>query len=101
MSLQSLRQQSWLRTAFAALVLCFALGTIAHAGHSHEQNSARVHVVCDYCVSFSSLIDAPLQTAVTDTIELIAATLTVPTTGFIATRTVSVAQARAPPFVLN
>jgi hypothetical protein len=101
MSLQSLRQQSWLRTALAVLVLCFALGTIAHSGHSHEQNNARVHVVCGYCVSFSNLVDAPLQRTVADTVQIFAATLTVPTTGFIATRPVSVAQARAPPFVLN
>jgi len=101
MLLQSLRQQSWLRTALAVLVLCFALGTITHAGHRHEQSNARVHTVCDYCVSFSHLVDSPLQKTVAVTVQIVAATLTVPTTGFIATRPVSVAQARAPPFVLN
>jgi hypothetical protein len=97
MSLHTLRQQSWLRTAIAVLVLCFASGTIAHSGHSHEQSKAAAHVVCDYCVSFSNLVDAPLPTVVIDTVQLVAALLTISTTGFIATRPVGVAQARAPP----
>ncbi len=100
MSLESLRQQSWLRTALAALLLCFALGTIAHAGHQHEQNSARTHVVCDYCTSFGALVDAPLQTAVVVTVQFVTDLVAFPNTGFIAARPVSVAQARAPP-VLN
>jgi uncharacterized membrane protein SirB2 len=100
MSLESLRQQSWLRTAIAVLVLCFALGTIAHAGHQHEQNNARTHLVCDYCTSFGTLVDAPLQTVVADTVQLLAGVVTFPIVGFIATRPVGVAQARAPP-VLN
>ncbi len=97
MSLQTLRQQSWLRTALAALLLCFALATIAHAGHRHEQDNAHAHVVCDYCVSFSNLVDTPAQIAVADIVQLVADTLTIPSFGFIATRPVSVAQARAPP----
>ncbi len=97
MSLHSLRKQSWLRTAIAVLVLCFALGSIAHAGHSHEQKNTGVHVVCDYCVSFSGLIDAPLPTALVDAAQFITVTLAIPATGFIATRPVGTAQARAPP----
>jgi hypothetical protein len=97
MSLHSLRKQSWLRTAFAALVLCFTLGSIAHAGHSHEQSNARAHVVCDYCVSFGSLIDALPQVVAVGVAQATAQLVTVPDTAFIPTRPVSVAQARAPP----
>jgi len=98
MSLNSLRKQSWLRTAFAVLVLCFTLGSIAHAGHSHEQSNARAHAVCDYCVSFGNLVDAPIAAAMAETIQIVAATLLIPDTHCIITRRVSVAQARAPPF---
>lgn len=97
MSLQSLRQWSWLRTAIAALLLCFALGTVAYAGHNHKQNTANASVACDFCTSLSNLVDAPPQTRVTDSVHVVAAIVAVPKTAFIALRSVSVAQARAPP----
>ena len=62
MSLHSLRQAPWLRSVLAALLLCFTLGTLAHAGHRHEtQANGKIdtHFQCDYCHSFGGLMDAP------------------------------------------
>ena len=93
MSLQSLRNRSWLHTALAVLVLCFALGSIATAGHRHEQND----VVCKYCTAFGSMADASPPEVVAVAAQLVAEVVAAPRTGFIATRSASVAQARAPP----
>lgn len=101
MSLQTLRQQSWLRTAIAALLLCFALETVAYAGHEHKQNTAGAHVVCDFCTCFSNLVDPPAQSLAAETVQLAADIVATPKTSFIALRSVSVAQARAPPIALN
>jgi hypothetical protein len=97
MSLQSLRQWSWLRTAIAVLVLCFALGTIAHAGHHHVENNAHTHEACNYCVSFGALVDSPSTALVVGAAQPVTQLVSVPDTGVIATRTAGVAQARAPP----
>lgn len=98
MSLQHLRQASWLRTVLRVLVLCFALATLAHAGHTHELSKAGdTHYSCDYCTSFGGFIDPPVQAAFAIhwpiANDLLAATVN----RIIITRPVGVAQARAPP----
>ena len=78
-------------------MLCFALGTIAYAGHHYEQSTGHAHVVCDYCVTFGGLVDAPLPAVVIATPQLAVDIVPTPDAGAITTRPVSVAQARAPP----
>lgn len=97
MSLHRLSQASWLRTALRVLVLCFALGTLAHAGHTHELNSGvETHYKCDYCTSFGSLID----TSVTPTVIAYQATsidISAAPSCSVVAHVVGLPQARAPP----
>lgn len=97
MFLHRLRHTPWLGTVLRVLVLCFALGTLAHAGHTHAPSQAdETHYNCDLCTSFGGVIDAPVQHSV----ALHAATVTdiiAPPSRPIATRPVGIAQARAPP----
>lgn len=80
------------------LVLCFALGTLAHAGHTHEFTQAgETHYNCDLCTSFGGVIDAPVQHTVAAPTSTVTAIIAAPRR-HIATRPVGVAQARAPPF---
>ena len=43
------------------VALAFALGSIAHATHTHDLASASTaqHAHCGHCVTFGSLADAP------------------------------------------
>jgi hypothetical protein len=51
---------TWLRAALAALVLGFAVNTVAHAGHAHDPASVfSQHTSCEHCVQFGHLADAP------------------------------------------
>jgi hypothetical protein len=53
-----------LRVILAALMLAFALGSIAHVAHQHEAatTSATHSLACGYCLSFGGLADAPRHT---------------------------------------
>jgi len=57
------RPPTWLRIAFAGLVVAFMLNSIAHVTHRHEANAGTTaHVVaCGYCLSFSGLADATVH----------------------------------------
>jgi hypothetical protein len=54
------RPTDWVRIALAALVLAFALDSIAHATHTHDSNAAAVahHVACGYCATFGASLGA-------------------------------------------
>jgi hypothetical protein len=57
-----------IRAALATLVLVFALGSIAHAAHSHGNDFAGTpsqHATCGFCVSFGAMA-APTQSAPVD-----------------------------------
>jgi hypothetical protein len=62
MTLHTLRHMRWLHTALKAVLLCFVLGTAAHAGHSHANSGSpeATHFQCDFCTGFGGLIDAPV-----------------------------------------
>lgn len=95
-----LRQASWLSTVLRVLALCFVLGTLAHASHTHEQGSASAtdtHYNCDYCTSFGGLIDAPIAPAAPLPCFASSENLRLPTQPILPARPVNVAQARAPP----
>lgn len=98
MSLQHLRKATWLRAAISTLVLCFALGTLAYAGHTHDANkSSHAHYDCEYCTSFGGLIDPPAITAVAIAAPAPAAPLAIVNQVRFQTHRVGLAQARAPP----
>lgn len=79
------------------LVLCFALGTLAYAGHTHAPTRALdTHYSCEFCTGFGGLIDAPAASIATVDVPtrsepIVAAVI------YLANRPVGVAQARAPP----
>ncbi|MET0533234.1 MAG: hypothetical protein ABW171_03330 [Steroidobacter sp.] len=54
---------AWLRVALVAVVLAFALDSIAHVVHRHD-DSAKTTLsthgpACGYCAAFDGLVDAP------------------------------------------
>ncbi len=101
MLLNRLRHTPWLRTALRVLVLCFALGSLAYAGHTHQlAATGSTHYTCDFCTGFGGVIDAQVQPAVAHS-SLTATEIIAAPSRNIATRPVGIAQARAPPFVLN
>jgi hypothetical protein len=54
---------AWLRVALVAVVLAFALDSVAHVVHRHDdgaQTTLSTHgPACGYCAAFTGLIDAP------------------------------------------
>ncbi len=100
--LPNLRRAPWLSSVIRLLVLCFALGTLAHAGHTHEldKNSthASTHYQCDYCTSFGGLIDPPAQ-QVSLLPPSIPQLIVIADAPQVLARPHSVAQPRAPPFL--
>lgn len=86
------------RAGLALLVMAFALGTIAHAGHDHSRREQATHSqVCDYCVGFAHLGASPTNTAVITATQFFdeAPVMGVALIPYVAIHTV--AQARAPP----
>ena len=57
------RPSAWLRVALAAVVLAFALDSVAHAVHRHDDSAksalAAHGPACGYCAAFDGLADAP------------------------------------------
>ena len=58
------RPPQWLRVVFAAMLLAFALNSIAHVAHQHDASptTAAHSLACNYCASFGALGDAPRHT---------------------------------------
>jgi hypothetical protein len=54
---------AWLRVALVAVLLAFALDSVAHVVHSHDdgaKTTLSAHgPACGYCAAFNGLIDAP------------------------------------------
>ena len=56
------RPPRWLHAAFAALLVAFALNSIAHVTHRHDASASVTHsLACGYCATFGGLADAPRQ----------------------------------------
>jgi hypothetical protein len=54
------RPPRWLHAAFAALLVAFALNSIAHVTHRHDASASVTHsLACGYCATFGGLADAP------------------------------------------
>jgi hypothetical protein len=93
------RPPTWLRIAFAGLVLAFALNSIAHVTHRHEEiaGSATHAVACGYCFTFNGLADAAIpRTPSLDAVACDESPL-IPTSIRPTFRSFSSSQPRAPP----
>ena len=97
-SLLKFRSSPWLRRLAALLALSFALGAVAHAGHTHDPKAAAgLHAVCGYCVSFDNVADAPAQSAIVAPAPSGAAVGGAGFTNAVGQQPQTSAQARAPP----
>lgn len=94
-----LRSSKWLRHAMALLLLSFALGTVADAGHTHDPGAAAAtHAACGYCVAFSNAAGGPAQVRIAPTASVCIALVEIEAGGVLVRRSAASAQPRAPPF---
>ncbi|MGH8176034.1 MAG: hypothetical protein ACREV5_07240 [Steroidobacter sp.] len=93
------RPPQWLRVALAALLLAFALNSIAHVTHRHDATAAAAShgVLCGYCVSFGGLADAPRHTYAAPAPTQVASRLALPAPVARSIDLRTSAQPRAPP----
>ncbi|HEY0683138.1 MAG TPA: hypothetical protein VGD45_12460 [Steroidobacter sp.] len=56
---------AWLRVALVSLLLAFAVDSVAHVVHQHDETAKSTFAAhgpaCGYCAAFDGLIDAPKQ----------------------------------------
>ena len=95
------RPPTWLRVALVAVVLAFALDSVAHVVHWHDDGATTTQTAhgpaCGYCAAFDGLIDAPKHQYAALTTVLIAGYVA-PVARFPGSvRTHLNAQPRAPP----
>lgn len=95
------RPPAWLRVALVAVVLAFALDSVAHVVHWHDDSvktTLSAHgPACGYCAAFDGLVDAPkhLYTSLT---AILVTGYVAPVAQFpVSLRTRLSAQPRAPP----
>src|SRR5687767_11542848 len=93
---------AWLRVALVAVVLAFALDSVAHVVHWHDDGVVKTTQsahgpACGYCAAFDGLIDAPKHHYASLTAILVAGYVA-PVAQFpVSLRTRLNAQPRAPP----
>lgn len=95
------RPPTWLRVALVAVVLAFALDSVAHVVHRHDDSVKTTQSAhgpaCGYCAAFDGLIDAPKHQYAPLTTILLAGYVA-PVAQFpVSLRTRLNAQPRAPP----
>lgn len=88
---------TWLRRTLALLMLCFALSTVAHAGHSHDAK-AQVDTLCGYCTTFSHAADAPVRIGVVPASQTLLGYTSTECADVRSGRIETAAQPRGPPF---
>lgn len=94
------RPTHWVRVALVALVLAFAINSIAHVTHQHDDastTSVTHSLACSYCASFGSLADAPKHTYSLPGRKQIVAPVASIVAAAIAASPQTSAQPRAPP----
>jgi hypothetical protein len=93
------RPPQWLRVVLAALLLAFAVNSIAHVTHRHDAapSSATHTLACGYCLSFNGLVDAPRHDHAPLVVEHDSFYLVAETTAPVARRVATSARPRAPP----
>ena len=89
----------WLRVALAALLLAFAVNSIAHVTHRHDAapSSTTHSLACGYCLSFNGLVDAPRHDHPPLAVEAESFYLVANIETGLALRTATSARPRAPP----
>ena len=90
------RPPQWLRVALVALLLAFALNTIAHVTHTHD-GLAGHSLVCANCLSFGHLADTPQPARVVLEKQFAEAIVPTPALPVISARPLLAARPRAPP----
>jgi hypothetical protein len=94
------RPPQWLRVALVAVVLAFALDSVAHVVHRHDDAKTTLSAhgpACGYCAAFDGIVDAPKHHYAPLTTILIAGYVA-PIAQFpVSIRTHLNAQPRAPP----
>lgn len=90
----------WLRVALAALLLAFALNSIAHVTHRHDAatTSATHSLACGYCISFDGIADGPRHNYVPPAVGHASVYVAPATEAVVAYRPSTSARPRAPPF---
>ena len=91
----------WLRVALVAVVLAFALDSVAHAVHWHDDSvktTLSAHgPACGYCAAFDGLVDAPKHHYASLTAILVTGYVAPVAQVLVSLRTRLSAQPRAPP----
>jgi hypothetical protein len=94
------RPPAWLRVALVGLLLAFALDSIAHVVHQHDDSVQTLGAhgpACAYCAAFDGLVDAPKQSYAPVTAALAAGVVPPLATASVAFRRIPTAQPRGPP----
>jgi hypothetical protein len=91
---------AWLRAALVCLLLAFAVDSVAHVVHQHDdavKTFAAHGPACGYCAAFDGLIDAPKQSFAAATAVTVATYVTPVAKVSVSFRPTVTAQPRAPP----
>ncbi|HEY0939357.1 MAG TPA: hypothetical protein VGE08_04595 [Steroidobacter sp.] len=94
------RPPAWLRIALVGLLLAFAVDSVAHVVHQHDNTvkTLGAHApACGYCAAFDGLIDAPKQSYSATTAMVFAGYVAPVAVRAVSLRPILAAQARAPP----
>jgi hypothetical protein len=94
------RPPAWLRAVFVSLLLAFAVDSVAHVVHTHDDTvkTFGAHApACGYCAAFDGLIDAPKQSYSPLAPSISAGYVAPACADPVSSCTLLVAQPRAPP----
>ncbi|MDY6945947.1 MAG: hypothetical protein SXG53_09530 [Pseudomonadota bacterium] len=92
---------AWLRAALISLLLAFAVDSVAHVVHQHDdtvKTTLGVHgPACGYCAAFDGLIDAPKQSYSAVTAMVVVGYVAPVADATVSFRPIVTAQPRGPP----
>lgn len=94
------RPPAWLRAALVSLLLAFAVDSVAHVVHRHDDTVKTLTAhgpACGYCAAFDGLIDAPKQSFAAVTAKVLAGYVAPVANVLVSFRHNVTAQPRAPP----
>lgn len=94
------RPPAWLRVALVSLLLAFAVDSVAHVVHQHDNTvkTLGAHApACGYCAAFDGLIDAPKQSYSAATARVFSGYVAPVADRAVSFRPILAARARAPP----
>lgn len=95
------RPPDWLRALLVSLLLAFAVDSVAHVVHRHDETAKTAlgahGPACGYCAAFNGIIDAPRQSFSPHTATVFAGYVAPITDVSVSFRPVITAQPRGPP----